>query len=66
MGIYNELGGRSSPTTPPPLRAVLLTPIETAEKIVKRYSEVHEIASKRDFLKEQVSAINNYARKFNS
>jgi len=53
MGVYNELGGRSSPTTPPPLRAVLLTPIETAEKIQKRYSEIRELAAKRDFLREQ-------------
>ena len=53
MGVYNELGGRSSPTTPPPLRAVLLTPIETAEKIVQRYSEIREAAAKRDFLSEQ-------------
>ena len=53
MGIYNELGGRSSPTTPPPLRAVRLTPNDTAAKIRARYAEVRDIAVKRDFLQEQ-------------
>lgn len=53
LGVYNELGGRSSPTTPPPLRAVLLTPVETAEKIIRRYAEIREAAGKRDFLQEQ-------------
>jgi len=53
MGVYNELGGRSSPTTPPPLRGVLLTPAATAEKIVQRYSEIREVAEKRDYLQEQ-------------
>lgn len=53
MGIYNELGGRSSPTTPPPLRAVQLTPLDTADKIRNRYSQVRESASKKDFLEEQ-------------
>ena len=33
LGVFNYLGGASSPPTPPPLRAVKLTYNETAEKI---------------------------------
>ena len=40
LGVYTDLGGRSSPATPPPLRAVKLTPNETAEKIAKLFDKV--------------------------
>lgn len=55
MGIFNELGGRSSPTTPPPLRAVNLTPSSTCEKIKEKFSEKKDIAKKFDALQPQVT-----------
>ena len=53
LGVYNDLGGRSSPATPPPLRAVRLTPCETADKITNCFDEVKKVASKYRVLKEQ-------------
>ena len=53
LGVYTDLGGSSSPATPPPLRAVKLTPNSTAEKINKLISEVKSEASKLSVLKEQ-------------
>ena len=53
LGIYNEMGGRSSPATPPPLRAVRLTPIETADKIITALEKVRKEASSHEQLKEQ-------------
>ena len=53
LGIYHELGGRSSPTTPPPLRAVRLTPCDTAIKIASCLENVKNEAAKHQYLKEQ-------------
>lgn len=54
LGIYTELGGRSSPSaTPPQLRAMKLTVKETAEKIIEALTKIKEEASKVDMLKEQ-------------
>ena len=53
LGVYNDLGGRSSPTTPPPLRAVRLTPSATAIKISNCFEEVRNEAAKYQFLNEQ-------------
>ena len=53
LGVYNDLGGRSSPTTPPPLRAVKLTPANTAEKILSALDLVRKEAAKVEMLKEQ-------------
>jgi hypothetical protein len=33
LGIYTQLGGRSSPATPPPLRALRLTSLTTVQNI---------------------------------
>jgi hypothetical protein len=33
LGIYTQLGGRSSPATPPPLRALRLTSLATVQNI---------------------------------
>ena len=33
FGVFTQLGGRSSPVTPPPLRAIKLTYKETADKV---------------------------------
>ena len=52
FGVYTELGGRSSPTTPPPLRAIKLTYNETADKIIQTHNEVKEEAFKYDNTKE--------------
>ena len=46
FGVYTELGGRSSPTTPPPLRAIKLTYNETADKIIQTLKDVKEEAFK--------------------
>jgi len=46
VGVYNDLGGRSSPSTPPPLRAVKLTPAETAVRIGQKQEEVRACAAK--------------------
>ena len=40
FGVFSNLGGRSSPVTPPILRAVKLTYKETAEKIIKSLFEI--------------------------
>ena len=40
LGVYNQIGGRSSPSTPPPLRAVKLTPVATAETIKQAYQDI--------------------------
>jgi hypothetical protein len=53
IGVYNELGGRSSPSTPPPLRAVKLTSNATAEKILQAIENVREKAKELQVLKEQ-------------
>ena len=45
--VHTELGGRSSPCTPPPLRAVKLTPNETAEKITGLINDVKAEAAKK-------------------
>jgi len=47
LGVHTELGGRSSPCTPPPLRAVKLTPNETAEKITGLINDVKAEAAKK-------------------
>ena len=52
MGVYTDLGGRSSPTTPPPLRALKLTYNETAEKILKALEDVKTEAFKVESTKE--------------
>ena len=52
LGIYHRLGGRSSPTTPPPLRAVRLTPRDTALKIASCYEDVKNEAASYQCLKE--------------
>jgi len=52
VGVFTELGGRSSPVTPPPLRAVGLTYIATAEKIMKAIQDVKDEAFKVDSTKE--------------
>ena len=52
FGVYTDLGGRSSPTTPPPLRAIKLTYNETAEKIIKALNEVKIEAHKHESTKE--------------
>ena len=52
FGVYTDLGGRSSPTTPPPLRALKLTCHQTADKILKAISDVKEEAFKVESTKE--------------
>ena len=52
LGIYHDLGGRSSPTTPPPLRAVRLTPCNTALKIASCLKDVKKEAGKHQYFKE--------------
>jgi hypothetical protein len=52
FGVFTDLGGRSSPTTPPPLRALKLTPSDTAEKIIKAIEEVKAAAFKVEATKE--------------
>ncbi len=52
LGVFNDLGGRSSPSTPPPLRAVQLTRSQTAVKIAGAFSKVREEAGKLELLKE--------------
>lgn len=52
FGVFSELGGRSSPVTPPPLRAVKLTYSETAEKINEAIQKVKDEAFKFDATKE--------------
>ena len=52
FGVYTNLGGRSSPVTPPPLRAVKLTYNETAEKIGKAFEEIKTEAFKHEPTKE--------------
>ena len=47
LGVHTDLGGRSSPATPPPLRAVKLASRETAEKICRLIGEVREVAAKK-------------------
>jgi len=42
LGVHTGLGGRSSPSTPPPLRAVKLTPATTAEKITQLIQQIKE------------------------
>lgn len=53
LGVYTDLGGRSSPSTPPPLRAVKLTPIANAERIAKAFEKVREEVEKNPSVKEQ-------------
>ena len=45
-------GGRSSPSTPPPLRSLRLTSHETVEKIGKAFEEIRNEAFKHDMTKE--------------
>ena len=45
LGVYTDLGGRSSPTTPPPLRAVKLTFSATGDKILQGFEEVRKAAA---------------------
>ena len=52
FGVYTSLGGRSSPVTPPPLRAVRLTYPETVEKITKAFEDVKNEAFKHDPTKD--------------
>ena len=52
FGVFSNLGGRSSPVTPPILRAVKLTYKETAEKIIKSLQDVKDDAFKHDSTKE--------------
>lgn len=52
MGVFTDLGGRSSPVTPPPLRAMRLTPLETAKKIVDALSSIKAEAAKVSMEKE--------------
>ncbi|XP_023340374.1 uncharacterized protein LOC111710503 [Eurytemora carolleeae] len=40
LGIYHELGGRSSPSTPPPLRALRLTSHPTIAAINQKLDEI--------------------------
>jgi len=40
LGIYTELGGRSSPATPPPLRAVRLTAHPTVDAITNKFNQI--------------------------
>lgn len=40
LGVYTDLGGRSSPATPPPLRALRITRVETKEKILEELKKV--------------------------
>ncbi len=53
LGVYNALGGRSSPSTPPPLRAVKLTPVGTADRIAEAFQAVMDEAAKAPMTKEQ-------------
>ena len=53
LGVYNDLGGRSSPSTPPPLRAVKLTRTATAERIAGAFQAVYDEAAKVTMTKEQ-------------
>ena len=52
FGVFTDLGGRSSPVTPPPLRAVKLTYKDTAEKIIKAMQDVKEEAFKVESTKD--------------
>ena len=52
FGVYTSLGGRSSPVTPPPLRAIKLTHKETAEKIIRAFQQVKDEAFKHEATKE--------------
>lgn len=52
FGVFSELGGRSSPVTPPPLRAVKLTYHNTAEKITENLDKVKKEAFKHEATKE--------------
>jgi hypothetical protein len=52
FGVYNSLGGRSSPQTPPPLRSLKLTYNATSEKILNALDEVKAEAFKHDNTKE--------------
>ena len=40
LGIFTELGGRSCPATPPPLRALRLTSHTTVESIRDRHQQI--------------------------
>ena len=40
LGIYTELGGRSSPATPPPLRALRLTSLHTVNTIRDMHQKI--------------------------
>jgi hypothetical protein len=53
LGIYNDLGGCSSPATPPPLRAVKMTFNATAVKIGEAHEAVMVEAAKVPMTKEQ-------------
>ena len=53
LGVYNDLGGRSSPSTPPPLRAVKLTRTATVERIAGAFQAVYDEAAKVTMTKEQ-------------
>ena len=69
FGVYTDLGGRSSPTTPPPLRAIKLTYNETAEKIIKALndvkSEAHKYESTKEIeLKEELASHDYAIKKF--
>ena len=52
FGVYTSLGGRSSPVTPPPLRAVRLTYPDTVEKIAKAFEDIRTEAFKHESTKE--------------
>eukprot|EP00096_Caligus_rogercresseyi_P013985 TRINITY_DN6545_c0_g1_i1.p1 TRINITY_DN6545_c0_g1~~TRINITY_DN6545_c0_g1_i1.p1 ORF type:complete len:687 (-),score=217.80 TRINITY_DN6545_c0_g1_i1:327-2387(-) len=69
MGVFTALGGASSPPTPPPLRALKLTPSQTAEKIRAALLEVKREAGelsleKEEPLKENMASHDVAIRKF--
>ncbi len=48
FGVYTDLGGRSEPATPPPLRAVGLTTHASVKKIQEAFEAVRKEAFKED------------------